>query len=121
MRGRYGMIGRRGFGIRRRGFWGWRRPFRWPFGPFMRPFAGPFTWRRGRWARWLMMGPAMLLLFGGAAAYKLQRDDARRIETATGKSATDLTEEELLAAMKKLGIQKLELNEEDKAAVSQAS
>lgn len=120
MRGRRGMMGRWGFGIRRRGFWGWRRPFMRPFGPFMRPFAGPFMWRRGRWARWLMMGPAMLLLFGGAAAYKLHRDDARRIETATGKSATDLTEEELLAAMKELGIQKLELSEEDQAAVNQA-
>jgi len=78
-------------------------------------------WRRGLGARWLMMGPAMLLLFGGAAAYKLHRDDARRIETVTGKSATDLTEDELLAAMKKLGIQKLELSEEDKAAINQAS
>jgi len=68
-----------------------------------------------------MMGAAVLLLFGGAAAYKLHRDDARRIETATGKSATDLTEKEFLVAMKKLGIQKLELSEEDKTAVNQAS
>jgi hypothetical protein len=114
MRGRRGMIGRRGFNMRRRGFRRWRRPF-------MRPFAGPFMWRRGLGARWLMMGAAVLLLFGGAAAYKLHRDDARRIETATGKSATDLTEKEFLVAMKKLGIQKLELSEEDKTAVNQAS
>ncbi len=68
-----------------------------------------------------MLGPAMLLLFSGAAAYKLHRDDAQRIETATGQSATDLTEEELLAAMRKLSIQKLELSEEEKAALNQAA
>ena len=62
----------------------------------------------------------MLLVFGGAAAYKLSRSDVQRIETESGKSAADLSEEELLAAMRKLGIQKLELNEDDKGAVAQA-
>jgi hypothetical protein len=68
-----------------------------------------------------MMGSATLLLFGGAAAYKLHQSDAQRIETATGKSAADLTERELRAAMRKLGIQKLELSEEEKAAVNQTA
>ena len=62
----------------------------------------------------------ILLLGGTAAAYKLRRSDVQEIETRTGQSADDLTEEELLAAMNKLGIQKLDLTEEDKDAIAQA-
>lgn len=43
----------------------------------------------------------------------LAEEDAARIERETGKSAESLTEEELLAAMKKLGIKKLELDDQD--------
>ena len=63
----------------------------------------------------------MLLLFGNRAAYKLNERDIRRVESATGKSASDLTEAELLAAMRELGIQKLELNDEDRRAVEKSS
>ena len=64
------------------------------------------------------MGTTAILLIGGtAAAMKLSQRDIRRIEKDTGKSADGLTEEELLAAMKKLGIKKLELTDEDEAAI----
>jgi hypothetical protein len=68
-----------------------------------------------------MFGTTAILLLGGtAAAVKLQHKDIERIEKDTAKSADDLTETELLAAMKKLGIQKLELTDEDQAAINQA-
>jgi hypothetical protein len=74
-----------------------------------------------RRTRRLMLGTTAILLLGGTvAAVKLQRKDIERIEKDTGKSADDLTETELLAAMKKLGIQKLELTDEDQAAIDQA-
>ena len=41
----------------------------------------------------------------------LAEEDAAKIERDTGQPAENLTEEQLLAAMKKLGIKKLELDE----------
>jgi len=74
-----------------------------------------------RRTRRLIVGAGAILLIGGtAAAIKLSQPDIKRIEAHTGKSADDLTEEELLAAMKKLGIQRLELSEEDEAAIEEA-
>ena len=71
--------------------------------------------------RRLRRGRAAILLIGGTAiAIKLLQNDIDRIEEDTGKSADDLTEEELLAAMKKLGIQKLELDGEDEDAIAEA-
>ncbi len=82
----------------------------------LRPVA-----RRMRRMRRLMRGTAAILLVGGtAAAIKMNQKDVQTIETATGKSADDLTEAELLAAMKKLGIQKLELTDEDEQAIDEA-
>ncbi len=43
----------------------------------------------------------------------LAEEDAVRIERETGKPVESLTEEQLLAAMKKLGIKKLELDAGD--------
>jgi len=65
------------------------------------------------------VGGAALLAVGGAAygAYKLSQPDVEKVEQYTGKNADDLTEEELLDAMDKLGIQKMELTDEDKAAI----
>ncbi len=42
----------------------------------------------------------------------LAEEDAVKIEQETGRPVDELTEEELLAAMKKLGIQTLELDDE---------
>lgn len=101
-----------------RGFRMMRRPFGWGRRRGLLMWGLPM-WRRGFWARWLWMGPFMLLLFD-TATYKLRKSDVGRIETATGRSATDLTEEELVAAMRKLGIQKLELADDDEAAIAES-
>jgi hypothetical protein len=62
----------------------------------------------------------MLLAVGGLAygAVKLSQKDAKRIEEHTGESVEELTEEELVQAMKDLGIESIELSDEDKAALA---
>jgi hypothetical protein len=63
----------------------------------------------------------VLLAVGGAATYgavKLSQQDAQRIEEHTGDSVEELSEEELVQAMKDLGIESIELSEEDKAALA---
>jgi hypothetical protein len=62
----------------------------------------------------------VLLAVGGAAygAYKLSKKDADRIEEHTGSSVEEMSEEELVAAMKDLGIESIELSDEDKAALA---
>ena len=74
---------------------------------------------RRRRRRRIIVGGAVLLAVGGAAygAYKLSQPDVEKVEQYTGKDADDLTEEELIDAMDKLGIKKLELTDEDKAAI----
>jgi len=64
-------------------------------------------------------GGLVLLAAGGtAAAIKMSQGDAQRIEQDTGVPPEEMTEEELLDAMEKLGIQKLELTDEDQAAMA---
>ena len=63
----------------------------------------------------------VLLAVGGAVAYgavKLSQKDADRIEEHTGASVEELSEEELVQAMKDLGIESIELSDEDKAALA---
>jgi hypothetical protein len=63
----------------------------------------------------------VLLAVGGAVAYgavKLSQKDSQRIEEHTGESVEELTEEELVQAMKDLGIESIELSDEDKAALA---
>ena len=106
------MRGGRGFGMMRRrplGWGRWRRPMLW----------SPFAWHWGTWARWLWIEPFMLLLFG-PTAYKLHESDVHRIEEAAGRPAADMSEAELLAAMRTLGIKKLVLTDEDEAAIADA-
>jgi hypothetical protein len=76
------------------------------------------TRRRFRRRR-LLVGGFTLLLVGGAAygAVKLSQKDTQRVEQYTGKNAEDLTEEELVAAMQSLGIQSIDLTDQDKAAI----
>ena len=59
-----------------------------------------------------------MLLAGGALAYKLTKSDADKIEEHTGTSVEELSEEELVAAMEELGIQSIELTEEDEAIIA---
>lgn len=68
-----------------------------------------------------MVGGMVLLAVGGAAygAVKLTQKDAQRIEEHAGASVEELTEEELVAAMQELGIQSIELDENDQAIIAQ--
>jgi hypothetical protein len=63
----------------------------------------------------------VLLAVGGAAygAVKLTQKDAQRIEEHAGASVEELTEEELVAAMQELGIQSIELDENDQAIIAE--
>ncbi|MGD9317585.1 MAG: SHOCT domain-containing protein [Anaerolineae bacterium] len=76
---------------------------------------------RRRRRRRIMVGGMVLLAVGGAAygAVKLTQKDAQRIEEHTGASVEELTEEELVAAMEDLGIQSIELDENDQAIITQ--
>ena len=113
-----GMGGHRGFG-------GGRHPFGGGLPGLFRPMMPGF--RPGRILRrnsnWLMIGSlAAILLAGGATAQaiKLSQEDLRRVEEATGKPADELTEEELLVAMRRLGIQRLDLSQDDMAYIEMA-
>lgn len=61
----------------------------------------------------------IFLMTGTASAIKLHRQDVERIEEATGKSTDEMTEEELVSAMKRLGIKKLEVTPEDHERISE--
>jgi hypothetical protein len=75
---------------------------------------------RRRWRRRIMVGGMVLLAAGGtAAAIKLTQKDAQRIEEQSGASVEELTEEELVAAMQDLGIQSIELDDNDRAIIAQ--
>ena len=96
----------RGFGRPYRRFM-WRRPFMWY----------PFWWRPLFWRPWPIMIGAFIFLLYDSIAYKLSNNDVKQIERERGQSVNDLTEAELVTAMKRLDIQKLELTEEDKEAI----
>lgn len=69
----------------------------------------------------LLVGGMVLLGVGAAAAYgavKISQKDKDRIEEHSGESVEEMSEEELVQAMKDLGIESIELSEEDKAALA---
>jgi hypothetical protein len=67
-----------------------------------------------------MVGGMVLLAVGGAAygAVKLTQQDAQQIEQHTGESVEELSEEDLIAAMEELGIQSIELTDDDQAVIA---
>ena len=69
-----------------------------------------------------MVGGTILLAVGGAAygGVKMSQKDADRVEEHAGASVEELTEEELIAAMEELGIQSIELTEDDQALITDA-
>ena len=74
--------------------------------------------RRRTRRRRIIVGGAVVLMVGGAyTSYKVSEQEAQQIEQHTGKSAEDLTEQEIEAAMDDLGIQDMELTPEDEAAI----
>jgi len=69
-----------------------------------------------------MVGGFVLLAAAGtAAAIKLSKQDAQRIEEHTGMPPEELEDEDLNQAMKELNIQSQPLTEEDQAALGQGS
>jgi len=74
--------------------------------------------RRRTRRRRILVGGAVVLMIGGAySSYKLSKQDVAQVEQYTGKNADDLTEAELESAMDELGIQDMELNPKDEAAI----
>ena len=70
--------------------------------------------RMRRRTRRMMFGSFVLLaLAGGYHNHKFHHDDIERIENYYGRPAEDLTEKELLNAMRKLGIKRLELDDDE--------
>ncbi|MFX1540961.1 MAG: hypothetical protein ACFFBX_09305 [Promethearchaeota archaeon] len=70
--------------------------------------------------RRIAIGTTMIFLMAGTAStIKLHRRDVERIEEDTGKSTKNMTEAELVAAMKRLGIKKLEITPEDQEMLSE--
>ena len=75
---------------------------------------------RGLFFRRFLFGTATILLLGGIA-YKLHNDDIARLEKRVGKSAENLSEAELLKAMKDLGIKKLDITTADNEEMKKQS
>jgi hypothetical protein len=121
---RRGRMSIRGTPIRR-GVWAYRHPMqrvwwrpyrRWWWRPYpWIPLWRPFLW----WPRLFLMGGFMILLYE-TLSYKLRREDVRTIERETGKPANELTEDELVAAMKRKGIQQHEVTPEDREAITRS-
>lgn len=61
-----------------------------------------------------------MIALGTAAVYKLSKRDVERVEAKTGKSAEELTDEELAAAIEDLQIQVDELSDAEYAEVERA-
>ncbi len=73
--------------------------------------------------RRVVVGPAVVFAAAaggaaGASTVKMSSADAQKVESNTGKPVEELTEDELKAAMKKLGIQKIELTPEEQKQVA---
>ncbi len=67
------------------------------------------------------MDSAVILMIGGTAgAIKMSTEDAEKIERLIGRPAQELNERELQAAMRGLGIEQLEITDEDQAAMDRA-
>ncbi len=78
-----------------------------------------FMWRRAPYGRFGLMQTGMLFMMG-AAAYKITQADADQIQQTTGRDFSQMTEADLLDAMKRLGIQQLSLDDDDRNAIAGA-
>ena len=87
---------------------------------------GRMRMRGMRFRRGMMFGPRMYLMGSflfflfGSTLYKMPRDQVTVIERETSKPASDMTEEELVAAMKRLGITRLEVTPDERDAIERA-
>ena len=85
-------------------------------GPARRGFRRRHRRRR---RRRILVGGAVVLAAGGAAyaGVKLAQEDVDRIEGHTGVPVEELSDEELQGAMDELGVQSMEMDEQDYAAL----
>ena len=83
---------------------------------FMPYMWGPILW----WPRMFLMGSFLYFLFG-SRPYKVHRNQVTVIERETGKDAGDLTEKELVSAMRRLGIRRLEVSDDEQVAIERAN
>ena len=78
--------------------------------------------RRRMRRRTLLIGGAVLLFAGGtAAAIKLSKGDAEKIEEHTGTPVEDMTDEDLEQAMRDLNIKSMEITDDDRVAIEKNS
>ena len=75
---------------------------------------------RRRSRRLLLSGAVILALAGTHRSYKFRDDDVQRLENYYDRPAEDLTEDEIVHGMKKLGIQKIELDDDDQVKIYEA-
>jgi len=99
--------------MRRRGF----RPRRVARNIVRRTLRRQRRFYRRRSRRFLLGGAVLLALAGTHNAYKLRDRDVEHLERHYGKPAEDLTEEEITTGMRQLGIQKIELDDEDRTRI----
>jgi len=92
-----------------------RRMIRKQFRREMRRYRRRRILRRTR--RFVIGSAIIFAIADSVNNYKLWENDVARIEEQYSKPVEELTEEELIQAMKRLGIQKLELTEEEEDKV----
>jgi hypothetical protein len=71
------------------------------------------------WPRMFLWGGFNYLMYE-SMVYKLRRDDVLVIERETGKKMKELSEGELVSAVKRLGIRKLEISSDEKAIIERS-
>ena len=101
----------------RRGGMGMRRGHAMRRGRTMRRRAVRRTRRRIRRRR--IVGVALVGGLFAYGAYKLSKPDGQRVEKYTGRSANELSDEEMGQAMDELGIQKKYVDDDDMAYIDQ--
>ena len=72
---------------------------------------------RRRTRRFIIGGAILLAIAGTHNSYKLRDRDVEKLENHYGRPAEDLSEQEITTGMSKLGIQKIELDDDDRARV----
>ena len=75
---------------------------------------------RRRTRRFLLGAAIVFALAGTHRAYKIREPDAIRLEQHYGRPVEELTEDEVVNGMRQLGIQKIELNDKERAIVYDA-
>ena len=67
-----------------------------------------------------LFGGSFLYFLFGSRPYKVHRNDVTVIERETGRDAGDISEEELISTMRRLGIRRLELSDDEIVAIERA-